>query len=390
MIKIYGNHDQITLDQFVNVMKHDDAIHGVLCADGHLGYSHPIGGVVAYGEHISLSGVGFDIACGNKAIKLDTKFVDIKDRLPQIMRDIAKHISFGVGRANNEPIDTALFEDSRWSELVDEELFARARKQLGTVGSGNHYVDIFSDDEGFVWVGVHFGSRGFGHAVATKYMKATGAKDSMNADAALIHKDHELALEYRALHDLAGLYAYEGRDWVCERVRKIIGGAVLDSIHNHHNFMWEEEHFGEKYFVVRKGATPAFAGQRGFVGGSMGDNSVILHGVENEEAKLSLFSTIHGAGRVMSRTAALGKVTKDPETGKKSKARGCISYGQWHEWMTKKGVHFHGGDVDEAPQAYRRLDEVLEIHKETIKLDHILTPKIVLMAGSGEFDPYKD
>ena len=106
---------------------------------------------------------------------------------------------------------------------------------------------------------------------------------------------------------LAGRYAYAGRNWVCEKVASLLHCNILDEIHNHHNFAWEEQHFGQKMWVIRKGATPAFPGQRGFVGGSMGDISVIIEGVESEESVHALYSTVHGAGRVMSRTAAAGK-----------------------------------------------------------------------------------
>src|ERR1700679_1639911 len=132
---------------------------------------------------------------------------------------------------------------------------------------------------------------------------------------------------------LAGRYAYAGRDWVCQRVAKILGAKVKKEIHNHHNFAWREKHGDKDYWVVRKGATPAFPGQRGFVGGSMGDISVILQGKDFDndyyghvhEAKSSLFSTIHGAGRVMSRTAAKGRFVKD-ENGKKQRQPGLVRH----------------------------------------------------------------
>ncbi len=103
---------------------------------------------------------------------------------------------------------------------------------------------------------------------------------------------------------LAGRYSYAGREWVIERVRKIVGGAVTDMVHNHHNYAWRENHNGRDLWVVRKGATPAFPGQRGFVGGSMGDDAVIIEGVDSEEARASLYSTVHGAGRLFGRNEA--------------------------------------------------------------------------------------
>ena len=129
---------------------------------------------------------------------------------------------------------------------------------------------------------------------------------------------------------------------------------MTDTVHNHHNFAWRERHGERDYWVVRKGATPAFPGQRGFVGGSMGDDAVILSGVESEEAAASLYSTVHGAGRVMSRTEARGRL-KDPETGKKIRQQGRVRHDEMHAWLRERGVSLRGGDLDEAPQAYRRL-----------------------------------
>ena len=117
-----------------------------------------------------------------------------------------------------------------------------------------------------------------------------------------------LAQDYLAGMHLAGRYAYAGREWVARTiVKKVLWAKIEEEVHNHHNFAWQEEHDGEMQWVVRKGATPAFPGQKGFVGGSMGDNAVIIEGVESPESKEALYSTVHGAGRVMSRTAAKGK-----------------------------------------------------------------------------------
>ena len=113
--------------------------------------------------------------------------------------------------------------------------------------------------------------------------------------------------------ELAGRYAYAGREWVIERVRKIIGGAVTDMVHNHHNYAWRENHDGRDLWVVRKGATPAFPGQRGFVGGSMGDDAVIIEGVDSEEARASLYSTVHGAGRLFGRKEAKRRFSRDAD-----------------------------------------------------------------------------
>jgi tRNA-splicing ligase RtcB len=387
---VYGKHDENTLTQMKTCLETGSAVAGVLCADGHMGYNHPIGGVVGYTDHISISGVGFDIACGNMAVRLDAKVADIAPHVQAILADIASVVSFGVGRVNDERVDHELFESDLWEAADVADLKGLAKAQLGTVGSGNHYVDLFSDVEGFVWIGVHFGSRGLGHKITTKYLKAVGAKDTMQDPPALVMADSDLGRGYIAGVELGGIYAYAGREWVVERVRKVIGGAVTFSVHNHHNFCWRETHNGKDMWVVRKGATPAFPGQFGFVGGSMGDDAVILRGLDNAESKSALYSTVHGAGRIMSRTEARGRFVKDPETGKKIRQQGRVRHDEWQSWIRDRGVTLIGADLDEAPQAYRRLPEVLHEHRNTIEIVSTLRPFGVIMAGANEFDPYKD
>ena len=158
-------------------------------------------------------------------------------------------------------------------------------------------------------------------------------------------------------------------------------------MHNHHNFAWREEHNGEQVWVVRKGATPAFPGQRGFVGGSIGDDAVISEGVDSPLARTAWHSTVHGAGRVMSRSAAKGKV--DRKTGEVVRA-GLVSREMMSDWVRKRGVELRGAGTDEAPQCYKRLPEVLGHHEGTIRVLNTLRPIGVAMAGDKEFDPYRD
>jgi tRNA-splicing ligase RtcB (3'-phosphate/5'-hydroxy nucleic acid ligase) len=374
-LQVFGEHDQNTLDQMRNSMSVGNVVAGVICADGHLGYAQPVGGVIAYEGQISISGVGFDIACGNMAVRLDTPFTAVADKIGPIINDVARTISFGVGRTNNERVEHSLFDDAdAWREADREDYRQKAVSQLGTVGSGNHYVDLMRDEDGFVWIGVHFGSRGLGHSSATKYLKAAGGKDGMHIPPTVIDADSELGRRYIAAMQLAGRYAYAGREWVVERVRKIIDGVVTDTIHNHHNFAWPEEHNGRDIWVVRKGATPAAPGQRGFVGGSMGDDAVIIEGVDSPQAKAALYSTVHGAGRLFGRNEAKRRFNRQ----------------QMVAWIRDYGVALVGGDLDESPMAYRRLPDVLSAHAGTIKILHTLRPFAVAMAGAGEIDPWKD
>lgn len=364
------------------------ATHMALMADHHVGYGVPIGGVVAYEDRISPSGVGYDIACGNKAVRLEVDARKVRSQIHKIMDEVVKKISFGVGRKNqDETVDHSLFDSDLWLLPHMKRLKERAQEQLGTVGSGNHYVDIFIDESENIWVGVHFGSRGLGHGIATHYMDIAKAKGHEHGHITWLHQDSEEGAEYIECMNLAGQYAYAGRDWVCQRVAKIIGGKIVEEVHNHHNFAWKENHFGRDMWVVRKGATPAFPGQKGFVGGSMGEESVILEGVEDEDGKHSLYSTVHGAGRVMSRTQATGR---DRRGKSKPGVIGAIHPDAMKRWLQDAGVVLRGGDVDEAPQAYKRLNHVLNHHANSIKILHRIKPIGVAMAGAGEYDPYKD
>jgi len=387
-MKIFGEHDDRTKEQMARCMTIGSVVGGVLCADGHLGYAQPVGGVIAYEDHVSVSGVGFDIACGNMAVKLDMRKSAIEDRIGPLMNEVAHNVSFGLGRTNAEKVEHDLFDSPLWKEAeVVAHLKEMARHQLGTVGSGNHYVDLFEDEDGLVWIGAHFGSRGLGHKTATAFIRAAGGKDGIDVAPTMLHQDSDLGRQYLAGMTLAGLYAYAGREWVVEKVRSIIGGEVIDTVHNHHNYAWRERHGERDLWVVRKGATPAFPGQRGFVGGSMADNAVILRGIESETAAKSFYSTVHGAGRVMSRTEAKGKTHR--KTGAQI-TPGRISHDEMQAWLRRKGVHLVGGDLDEAPQAYRRLPDVLAHHAGTVEIEHTLRPFAVVMAGADVFDPFKD
>jgi tRNA-splicing ligase RtcB len=363
------------------------ADRSAMMADHHKGYAVPIGGVVAYEDRISPSAVGYDIACGNKACLLDVPAAEVKASIGPIMDDIWRSISFGMGRKNETTkVDHALFDDDAWKLKIASPLKRMARDQLGTVGSGNHYVDLFEDEQGRAWVGVHFGSRGLGHKITTHVLEAGGAKDGMDVDPLVLPVKSALGSDYLACMTLAGRYAYAGRDWVCAEVARMLKARIVEQIHNHHNFAWREKH-GAEMWVVRKGATPAFPGQRGFVGGSMGDTSVILEGVDSPEAAKGLYSTVHGAGRVMSRTQAKGKT--DRRTGRVI-TPGSVSRESMLQWIRKMGVELRGAGTDESPHCYKRLPEVLKHHAASVRILHTLTPLGVAMAGEREFDPYKD
>jgi tRNA-splicing ligase RtcB (3'-phosphate/5'-hydroxy nucleic acid ligase) len=401
---VFGNHDEKTIAQLQDVASRAEKV--ALMADGHVGYVMPIGGVAAYDNKASVVGVGFDIACGNAAIRTNLNVATFDRKLFEHLADeIQRSISFGVGRKNESedaPVDDPLFHEPEWDALRDtagkhehDALVSKARRQLGTVGSGNHYVDVFADETGTLWVGVHFGSRGLGHTIASGFIALSQNKkwgERAKENEVLLDLASPLGDAYWNLMQLAGKYAYAGREWVARRVVDILGGREMELVHNHHNFAWKEEHDGRELVVVRKGATPAFPGQKGFVGGSMGDDAVIIEGARDGDSALqqaSLYSTVHGAGRVMSRTEARGKVKG---WGKNARivAPGKVSWDMVKEWLGPRGVILRGGGLDEAPHAYRRLPDVLGAQGDTIRVLHTLRPLIVVMAGENEFDPYKD
>ncbi len=387
-IPVFGDLDKEAFDQLKTAMKYGRAVHGVLCADGHLGYSVPIGGVIAYDGQICVNGVGFDIACGNKAVRLNCDADEVRNNIYRNMNEIYKHISFGVGRKNNEVVSHELFDDPVWNEIpILPGLKDKAIQQLGTVGSGNHYVDVFVDELDRVWIGVHFGSRGLGHSIATSFIAAGGGKDGIHAEPVIFDETSDLGEQYLKCMELAGRYAYAGRDWVCAKVARILRSEIVEEVHNHHNFAWKERHNEKDLWVVRKGSTPNLPGSQSFVGGSMGDFSYIVEGIESEESKLSLYSTIHGAGRIMGRSKAKGKTCR--KTGKQL-SPGLISKEDMDNWITRYGVELRGAGVDEAPMCYKRIEQVLFHHRETTKQVHRLKPIGVAMASERDYDPYKD
>jgi tRNA-splicing ligase RtcB (3'-phosphate/5'-hydroxy nucleic acid ligase) len=429
-IKTFGSVDTRSLKQLERCMEAGDAAFGVLCADHHPGYSQPIGGGIAYEGYVSPSGVGYDIGCGNKAACTDLTRTDLEalGGVESIMREITRRISFGMGVPAQERADHPVLDKIRNADFPPQRNFIQlAESQLGTVGSGNHYVNLMEDEHGRVWVGVHFGSRGFGHKTASGFLALAEGKQfgeravegEMDSPPVLFEVGSELGEAYVAAMELAGEYAYAGRDVVVDKVLEILGAEAVHEVHNHHNFAWREEHFGRTYWVIRKGCTPARPGQEGFVGGSMGDDSVILEGVESGENEQALFSTVHGAGRVMSRSKAAGRIRRrkrwacrhrdcdrvfetdgacpdHPDSGVKKVwideqvKPGVVDWPAVQARLREQGIVLVGGGADEAPEVYKRLPDVLAAHAGSVHVKHRLRPLGVAMAGRDVYDPYKD
>lgn len=433
-IAVRGDVDDRAVEQLRRCAEAGDAQAAALCADGHVGYSQPIGGAIAYRGYISPSGVGYDIGCGNKAVRTPLRADEIE--APRIMDEIVARISFGMGRVNDEPIDHPVLDAIARAEFPPQrKLLQLARNQLGTVGSGNHYVDLFRDEDGWLWIGVHFGSRGFGHKTASGFLAIAQGKQfdehaadgEMDSPPVLFSTRSHAGEDYIEAMTLAGEYAYAGRDVVVEKVLGILGTTAVEDVHNHHNFAWKERHAGEDVWVIRKGCTPAWPGQRGFVGATMGEPSVILEGIASDAGASLLYSTVHGAGRAMSRTQAAGKTRRfnvwecndrdcsyrapkdrqlpgglrlpcpDHPDGRLIKRAvteqvraGAIDWPTVKQTMSGIGIELRGAAADEAPGAYKRLAEVLAAHEDTIRVLHTLSPIGVAMAGPDIYDPFKD
>lgn len=430
-VPVFGVRDEIALEQLIRCLQTEDAVGGALMADHHVGYSQPIGGVAAYRHSLSVSGAGYDLGCGVKGVRTNLRAGDVP--VGKVMDEISRRISFGLGRPNAEPVEHDVLDRIRSASFAPQrELAHKAAEQLGTVGSGNHYVilveEVEGDDPGALWVAAHFGSRGFGHITASGFMAlARGLafdervrEGEMHSPPILLDDRTDLGQAYIAASQLAFDYAHAGRDVVVDRVLGILGAQATWTVHNHHNAIFRETVAGEPAWVARKGATPAFPGDLGFVGGSMGDISAVVEGIDSPQAALALHSTVHGAGRVMSRTKAAGgwrkrwicpvhgceTVLGDARGGKakgrckrhpqiplrrvRVRAGGEIDWDDVRRRLRRQGIELRGGGADEAPGVYKKLKHVLAAHEGQVAVRAILRPRGVAMAGADVHDPFKD
>jgi tRNA-splicing ligase RtcB len=400
-ITVFGEADTDTMQQIERCAADPRAVGAALMADNHKGYSMPIGGVVAYRNAVSPSGAGYDIGCGLRAVRTNLMADDVRPSMSRILDVLEQTLVFGIGQTSKRRYPHELFDDPVWKDVPYlSNLKKLAHEQLGTIGSGNHFVDLLEDEQGRLWVVCHFGSRGLGHKIASGYL-ALGAgrsfgdrtPDGMDIPPTVFDLGDWLGDSYLASMELAGRYAYAGRAIVAQQVLDVLGAHAVDWVENHHNYIWRENLNGEEAMVVRKGATPNQPGQRSVVGGSMGDITVILEGIDSDENQRALQSTIHGAGRVMSRTQAAGRTRWRRHKGKRIKEvvkPGKISREMMLEWLKREGVQLRGGGTDESPHVYRRLPDVLACHHGSVRVLHRLKPMGVLMAGEDVPDPYRD
>jgi len=337
--------------------------------DSHEGYGMPIGGVLATDQVIIPNAVGVDIGCGMRAVKTTLADIDT-DTMKAIMGKVREVIPLGFEH-NKEAQPWAGFDQAPDIAVIQREL-PSARKQLGTLGGGNHFIEIQRGSDGHIWLMIHSGSRNFGLKAAGDFHKTAMAlckkwrSDIPDKDLSFLPIDTKEGGDYYKAMNYCLDFAKANRGLMMERytdvVREVTGAGVLDELDIHHNYAAFEHHYGKNVLVHRKGATKAKSGQRGIIPGSMGTASYIVTGLGNPE---SFESCSHGAGRRMGR----GQATRTLNLAEEQAKMGDIIHGL-------RSVK----ELDEAPGAYKDIDDVMAQQSDLVQIDVRLTPLAVIKA----------
>lgn len=370
--------EQGAFHQMYQAAKLPISVAGALMPDAHQGYGLPIGGVLATRNAVIPYGVGVDIGCRMCLSVYDLPVKDLQHRSHFFEKAIDDSTLFGSGAQFKQAEDHAIMEDSLFYEVpLLKNLHARAWKQLGSSGSGNHFVefgivhidayDTMLQLEPGEYLGLlsHSGSRALGANIAQHYTKIARSKCRLPKEAshlAWLHFDDDDGIAYWLAMNLAGNYASACHEVIHNRITKLLGRKPLQRVENHHNFAWKEMYNGEELIVHRKGATPAAENVLGIIPGSMTAKGYIVKG-KGEVASIS--SASHGAGRKMSRSQAMQS----------------ISQKAMKDELRKHGVILSGGGLDEAPFAYKDIDVVMQSQQHLVDVVGSFSPKIVRMAG---------
>ncbi len=387
-----------TTDQMEGAMRLPVSVGGALMPDAHLGYGLPVGGVLATEDAVIPWAVGVDIACRMRLSVFDVSPNVLDERREDLADVLLRSTNFGAGskykegrRPEHEVLDDPAWEATPFLRGLKD----TGRAQLGTSGSGNHFVEwgIFealgevgdtSEEEGVREEGAgsvfvpgreylallsHSGSRGVGFNIANRYSKIAKQKHprlhKSVADLAWLDLSSEEGQEYWLSMQLAGRFASANHAVIHAKVAQAIGEEVAAKVENHHNYAWKENYNDREVIVHRKGATPAGRGVMGVIPGSMGDPGYVVRGKGNER---SVNSASHGAGRRMSRSAAFKGI---PEA-------------RWRSYLAERGVTLIGGALDEAPQAYKNIEAVVGLQGDLVELVGRFTPRIVRMDSGGK------
>lgn len=372
--------EQGAMHQMYTAAKLPVAVAGALMPDAHAGYGLPIGGVLATQDAVIPYGVGVDIGCRMCLSIFDIDPKELVQKETFFTREIHEATLFGSGAQFKQASEHEVMDDKAFFELpLLKNLHGRAWKQLGSSGSGNHFVefgvvDIAEKDEVLgieagIYLGLlsHSGSRALGANIANHYTKIAKQKRRLPGEAnnlAWLGMDEEEGMEYWIAMNLAGDYASACHHIIHDKITRQLGRKPLKRVENHHNFAWKETWEGQELIVHRKGATPAGKDVLGIIPGSMTADGFIVKG-KGETAAVN--SASHGAGRLMSRTKAMQSIT----------------HAALKDELAKHGVKLLGGGLDEAPFAYKDINLVMQSQKQLVDVVGKFTPKIVKMDGTA-------
>lgn len=359
--KIYAEYlEHEAIQQFQNCMNENFVVQGALMPDCHTGYAAPIGSVIKTVDYVVPAWIGYDQGCGMCAVKLNIKHSDISDHLEQIKTDILKTIPLGNNTYKTNAPDVPKQIVDMFTETGLNFLKTRGKNQLGTLGGGNHFIEISVGSGDNVWIVIHSGSRGLGHGIAGHYMKLAGKVNGIttgNMEKNFAFKKGTVEFE-GFMQDLLGAqeWALENRKVMIQKIQDIIDGAVgiktsrelfINRNHNHVDIT-------ETGYIHRKGATHAELGMYGVIPANMRDGSFIVKGKGNPD---SLCSSSHGAGRVLSR----------------SKAKELLNFEEFKDMMEGVVTNISENTLDESPLAYKNIFEVMENQKDLVDVvDHVL------------------
>jgi tRNA-splicing ligase RtcB len=379
--------DQGAIAQLENALRLPVAVAGALMPDAHIGYGLPIGGVLATHEAVIPYAVGVDIACRMRLSLYEVSPQLLNERHREFQRALMSETRFGAGAVfeRGRRPEHAVLDDPDWKALpLLRSLQSKAQEQLGSSGTGNHFVEwgtfrLYTDDSDlglkageYLALLSHSGSRGVGFKIANTYTE-TARRMHPSLDKSVQHLAwlplaSEAGQEYWTAMELAGRFASANHNVIHHRVAKAAGLHEMASVENYHNFAHREElPDGSPVIVHRKGATPAGRGVLGIIPGSMGDAGYVVRG-KGEGS--SLQSAAHGAGRKMSRKAAISSISKSSRD----------------EYLRQRGITLLGGGMDESPQAYKDIETIIAVQDDLVEVVGKFTPRIVRMADeAGEF-----
>ena len=371
--------DDASIEQMRNACSLPVSVRGALMPDAHRGYGLPIGGVLATRDAVIPYAVGVDIACRMKLSVTDLPVSMIEGATGRLRKAIESETRFGIGASFRDRREHDVLDDD-WSVTeVTRSLKDKAWAQLGSSGSGNHFVefglfeverdDLGVDPGAYLALLSHSGSRGAGATVAGHYSRL-----AMKRHPELPRELHHLAWldlrseegqEYWAAMELMGRYAAANHACIHRHLTRNLGARVVLDLENHHNFAWREVHDGEEVVVHRKGATPADAGTLGIIPGSMASPTYVVRGLGNPD---SMNSAAHGAGRVMSRSAA----------------KRALDWRRVRAVLEANRVVLMSAGLDEAPMVYKDIDQVMAAQGDLVEPLAVFLPRIVKMAPAGE------